>query len=76
MTKSYKEYFISKTKELNNDDYEFINWMNLIEYIVENKLGLKLLDLPDEMYRVYFEDGITYEKMAKMVIDNNNMFFL
>lgn len=55
-----------------DDDYiNFLIWMTNIEKIVYAKINSQLDDLPDEDYYNYYEDGVTYDNMAKMVIKNN-----
>ena len=59
-------------QQFDNDDVNFLNWMTQIENIVYFKLGLSLDDLPDEMYRIQFDNETTAEYMANTVIDNHN----
>ena len=57
---------------MNND---FDSWMKQVEEIVFKELKMHLLDLPDENYRYYFENGKSAMYMAQIVINDNNMIF-
>ena len=60
-------------KDIYDDEYiNFLIWMSNIEKIVYAKIKCSLDDIPDEDYYVCFEDGVTYENMAKLVIKNNS----
>ncbi len=50
------------------NDKEFIDWMDCVEKIVLAEIGHYLLDLPDELYRVNFDNGTHFKVMAKTVI--------
>jgi len=67
----------STLKEMfkNNERITYINfliWMTNTEKIVYAKIESRLDDLPDEDYYSYYEDGVTYDNMAKIVIKNNS----
>lgn len=55
-------------------DREFMAWMDLVEYIVLSELKMELLELPDEMYMINFESGVSPEVMADKVIHDNMIF--
>jgi len=66
-------------EEDTDDDYNnenklisYFEWMNTVETIVFNHTGLYLDDLPDETYRINFDDGMSCVDMAKIVIDPYN----
>ena len=65
MTESVDKYL-----ELRLHDTKFIKWMKNVEEIVEREIQCKLLDLPDELYRDSFDNGMTSEWMAKQVIES------
>lgn len=65
--RNYKEQY-------NDDDINFLIWMTNIEKIVYNKLNAALDEIPDEDYRLNYENKITYEEMAKIVIKNNRYY--
>ena len=46
----------------------FKKWMDEIERIVYSRLDLYLLDLPDEPYRVDFEDSVEAKDVAARII--------
>lgn len=56
----------------NDDDHEdenkFQTWLNDINKILIEKLGLEITDLPDEDYRILFDEGISSNKVAKNMI--------
>ena len=45
-------------------------WMNSVAAIVYIKIKLDLQDLPDEDYRLNFDDGVSSTTMAKIIIEN------
>ena len=58
-----------------NTDPEYYNvkysrWMDHVEDIVYDRLHLRLLDLPDQMYMHYFEKGCTPDEMADIVFED------
>ena len=58
-----------------NTDPEYYNpkysrWMDHVEDIVYDRLHLRLLDLPDQMYMHYFEQGCTPNEMADIVFED------
>lgn len=66
---SYASWYMTRTCVCDTEpDISFANWVNVVEKIVYNKLGVKLLDLPDESYMISFQEGITEKEMAKYVI--------
>ena len=68
---SYIQSYINQccfTNEI--PDQNFINFMNVVELKVKNKIDFYLLDLPDEMYRDMFDEGYTSEQVANLVIKN------
>ena len=48
--------------------------INQIEQIVFETLHMYLLDLPDEDYRCFFEEGCTPEEVADIVIEGNMIY--
>ena len=57
-------------------DDSFEEWMYKVEEIIYKKLEFKLDDLPDEQYRINYDEGITPQDMGKIIISNyNNMFY-
>jgi len=57
---------------------EFINylpfdeWMCTVEHLVYNDIGLYLEDLPDENFRMNYEDNMSPEEMALIITENIN----
>ena len=51
----------------------FEKWINNVEIIVYQKLKLNLLDIPDEDYMINFEENISYNQMAKYIINQYNI---
>lgn len=58
----------NKNKSLLNDYDGFINWINEVETIFLNKTSLYLLEVHDELYIDYYDDGYSPKEMAKIVI--------
>jgi hypothetical protein len=75
MSLSYSQYYRTRNAdELNDDDILFFNWMDNIENIVLKNTDhfLSLLDIPDQNYRISFENGVTVKDMA--IITLNDMY--
>jgi hypothetical protein len=49
---------------------KFVHWINKVEKIVHATSHMYLLDLPDNMYMVNFESGMSSVMMAKEVLDD------
>lgn len=70
---NYSDWYLSKYEKCPETiDRGFVLWINSVENQVYNTLNLKLLDLPDEMYFVNFENGVSSKNMAEYVIENNS----
>ncbi len=50
-------------------DKSYSRWMDKVEEIVYDRIHLQLLDLPDQMYMHYFEQGCTPDEMADIVFE-------
>ena len=70
MPQSYKNNYLRKNNNIQDEDLKFLNWMDKIEVYVKEKINVYLLDLQDEMYRYNFESGMKYRQMAKLIIKN------
>jgi hypothetical protein len=57
-------------------NYTFEEWKKIINDIVFISIGYILDDLPDEDFRINYDNGIYYGDMAKIVIDNFEKQFL
>ena len=51
----------------------FFSWRSKVEKIVYNNLKVFLDDLPDENYRINFENGVSAQTMAEIVLSNNDL---
>jgi len=49
---------------------KFEQWKGLVNDIVFVSIGYRLDDLPDEDYRVNYDNGLHFCDMAKKVIDD------
>jgi len=69
MTENYSTHYIKycKTNKIIPND-EFIKWINNIEKQINEKIGLKLLDLPDEPYMDMYEDLIIPEEVVDHIL--------
>lgn len=71
MQETYSKYYISKcNKNQEMIDSDFIIWIDLVEMYVKSRTGFYLLDLSDEMYMLYFENGVDPMTICNMVIEN------
>jgi hypothetical protein len=55
---------------LPRSEIRFMNWMDRVEKIVLKRIGKNLLDLPDEDYRMKYDNKTSPTKMAKYIIDD------
>ena len=55
-------------------DEKFIMWINSVERVILKKFNTYLLDLPDELYMVSFEENMTPNDMIKIVSTNFMLF--
>jgi len=66
---SYAKYYVkscySKNIPINK---KFIGWIAMVESIVQSKLGMNLLDIPDEDYMLNYENNIIPIKMANIIL--------
>jgi hypothetical protein len=60
--------FSMDSDEVPDEDMLYNDWVNKVERIVYASLQMYLDDLPDENYRVNFDDGMSPEDMAKIII--------
>lgn len=42
-------------------------WLDRVETAVMKTTGFALLDLPDQLYRLSYEDGVTSQQMAEEI---------
>lgn len=54
--------------------YSFEQWRNLVDSIVFIVINLHLDDLPDEDFRINYDNGLHVCDMAKLVIINFNEY--
>lgn len=62
-------------KEKTVPDEDFLDFMDNVEKIVYDNINIYLLDLSDEDYYMYFDEGYTPEEVATIVIKNNHYNF-
>ncbi len=60
----YKEACKRNDNPLNDD---FVQWIDRIEGIIYAKYKLHLLDIPDEDYMMFFDDGDTPETVVEWI---------
>lgn len=61
---SFRDYCIRK----GNRDQKFLSWVDEIENLVLLTTHHRLLDLPDENYYTFFEEGVYASTVAKNII--------
>lgn len=69
---SFRNYYTKNNKNLDHNDLNFLNWMDNIELKVYRAIGLTLLDLPDETYRIHFDSKIDWKCVASNIIEDFN----
>lgn len=68
---SYVIYYRKSCKDNNYTiDNRFITWIEIVEKHVVDKIGLNLLDLPDEQYMGNFQNNMMASQMAYIVVKN------
>lgn len=72
----YSEYFKSKNHTLSESDDAFCEWIDQVENGVMLQTGMSLLDLPDEMYMLSFENEISPDEIANEIISKFNAIFM
>ena len=71
---SYSEYVRDKYEDRSlspsqqEDLDQFCEWLDEVESIVEEDTGYDLLSIPDQTYRDFFDDNISAETAAEIVI--------
>ena len=71
---SYSEYVRDKYEDRSlsysqqEDLDKFCEWLDEVESIVEEETGYDLLSIPDQTYRDFFDDNISAETAAEIVI--------
>jgi hypothetical protein len=71
---SYSEYVRDKYEDRSlspsqqEDLDQFCEWLDEVESIVEEETGDDLLSIPDQTYRDFFDDNISAETAAEIVI--------
>lgn len=77
---SYSEYVRDKydDKSLSPSQKEdldqFCEWLDEVESIVEEETGYDLSSLPDQTYREFFDDNISSETAAGIVIEDLRVY--
>lgn len=67
--------FDDDDKDDNKEDNRFKVWMDEINKILVEKINLRIVDLPDEDFRMKFDEGVTSNMMAKIMIYEQLGFF-
>jgi len=66
---SYSDY-VRDNYDSDSDTEDYCDWLDKVESIVEDKTGFSLRELPDQQYRLFFEDGYSPEISAESFIDD------
>lgn len=71
---TYSFNMMKRSQILNNEltfeNIKFYRWMDQVETKVFNKIQYYLMDLPDENYRINYENGMTTDEMSSIVLKN------
>lgn len=72
---TYRSYYqMHHVGQFTSNDIKFCDWINNVGNIVLNTVGFHLLELEDEMYMENFENGMTSNEMACIVINHFEKF--
>ena len=52
------------------EDISFDDWLEEVDRLIQEKVGVSLYDLPDQRYRDWFEDGFDPVMAMEYVLDN------
>ena len=61
--------FIMDSDEVPDEDMLYNEWVDKVAKIVYASLQMYLEDLPDEKFRINYDDGMSPEDMAKIIIE-------
>ena len=67
---TYKERFMNRRPVLSEQDKLFLDWVDNVETVVRDKIGLGLMDIGDMPYYTSFEKGVSVAEMAKQTVSN------
>ncbi len=57
--------------EYSGDDVAFYQWLRKVDKLIISKVGMGLMDLSDQPYRDWFDDGVSpYEARDRTLEDN------
>jgi hypothetical protein len=73
----YSDYYIRRkiaTSKEDAIDVPFIEWIDEVENKVRQKLGIALLDLPDEPFMFMYEQNITPIDASNKCVSNFIMY--
>ena len=65
---TYVDWYQSKNPEPNK---KFLLWISVVEKIIQKKISMSLIDLPDEDYIMYYESKYTPSDMVKLIYKSN-----
>ncbi len=65
----YSEYYKQRNPE-NKTNTKFIKWIDQVEKSIIEKLGVGLLDLPDQLYMMSWEAGHTSNQMVEQILED------
>ncbi len=51
-----------------SNDEQFNKWLDLVNKFIYSKLKINLTDLPDNTFRIDFDDNLSPKDMAKKVV--------
>lgn len=68
----YEDKSLSPSQKEDLD--QFCEWLDAVENIVEEETGYDLSSLPDQSYREFFDDSVSPETAAEMVIEDLRVY--
>lgn len=54
----------------------FDEWMNQVDEVLFKEIGMSHMDIPDQTYRDYFDDGMSPEDAVETIMEEDEMFSL
>jgi hypothetical protein len=68
----YEDKSLSPSQKEDLD--QFCEWLDEVENIVEEETGYDLLSLPEQTYRDFFDDNLSPETVAEIVVEDLRVY--
>jgi hypothetical protein len=62
---------MNNLNDYSGDDVAFYQWLYKLDKLIQSKVGVNLMDLSDQPYREWFDDGISPYAATYRVLTEN-----